>query len=326
MKSLLSPLIAAGLCFAAAAPFAALAQDWPTKPVTLVVGFPPGGATDVTARFLGPPLSKQLGQAVVIENKPGASGHIGAEYVLKMRADDHTLNVLTFHQATFQGFGAKMPYDIQRDFRPVGLIASFANVLVVNVNSDIRTLADYVRKAQADPGGVSCGSPGNLGAAHVLCELFKVNAKVDILHVPYKGSGPTLTGLLGGEITSIFDSVPAAIPQIKGGKFRALAVTSDQRLPELPDVPTFKELGYPELVVMPWNALIMPKSTPDHVVKKINEALKAALADPETQEQLRKRILVPFGQENSPEFANMVIGQTIDKWRALSRQVKIGVD
>jgi tripartite-type tricarboxylate transporter receptor subunit TctC len=326
MNRLAGSIIVTGLCFAAAMPLATHAQDWPTKPITLVVGFPPGGATDVTARLLGPPLAKQLGQSVVIENKPGASGHIGAEYVLKNRADDHTLYVLTYHQATFQGFRASMPYDIQRDFRPVGMIASLANVLVVNANSDIRSVEDYVKKAKADPGGVSCGSPGNLGSAHVLCELFKVNAKVDILHVPFNGSAPSVTALLGGQITSLFDPVPSAIPQIKGGKFRALAVSSDRRLPELPDVPTFKDLGYPELVVMPWNALIMPKSTPDYVVKKLNEALKVALADPETQEQLRKRILISWGSDNSPEVSNAVIEQTISKWRAVSQQVKIPVN
>lgn len=312
-------LVLLALC----APLSGSAQDWPTKPITLVVGFPPGGATDVAARFLAPTLSKQLGQAVIVENKPGASGNIGAEYVLKSRADNHTLYVLTFHQATFQGFSAPMPYDIKRDFRAVGMIASLANVLVVNAASDIRTLHDYVRQAKANPGRLTCGSPGALGSAHVLCELFKASAKVDLLHVPYNGSAPSVTALLAGQITSLFDPIPSAIPQIKGGKFRALAVSSDKRLAELPDVPTFAELGYGELTVMPWNALVMPKSTPDAVITKINDALRKALKDPATQEALRTRILAPWEAGNSPDQSEAVIAATIEQWRKLNETAKI---
>lgn len=304
----------------------AVAQsDWPSRPISLVVGFPPAGATDLTARAIAPMLGKTLGKTVVVENRPGASGNIGATYVLNTR-DGHTAYLAVLHQAIYQGFAKNPPYDLLEDFRPVGMIASLANVLVVNASSNITSLEQYLALARSRPGSATCGHSGHMGSPHVLCELFKVKGKVDILPVPYKGSGPAMIALLAGEVTSLFETVPAAIAHIRGGKLRPLAVSSDKRIADLPNVPTFAELGFPDLVITPWNAIVMPRRTPDHVVAKFREALLVALNDKSTQDALRLSGLTPWTEGNTPEAALDVMTKEVKRWKALSQVTKISAD
>jgi len=286
---------------------ASLAQSWPAKPIRLVVPFAPGGSSEIIARSLAAPLSAALGQQVYVDNKPGGAGNVAMEEVKRAPADGYTMilghvGVLAVNPALF---GKALPYDPVKDFIPVTLVATVPNVIAVNPDLSVTTLAELVRKAKAEPGKLNYGSAGNGSAGHLAMEYFKQQAKVDIVHVPYKGTGPMLTYLMGGQTQLTFNGVPPIIGQIKGGKLRPIAVGSSKRVPSLPDVPTIAESGYPGFETSQWYGILLPAGTPAPIVERLHREIVAALAKPETTRRIVEDGGVAVG--NSPaEFAALI--------------------
>jgi tripartite-type tricarboxylate transporter receptor subunit TctC len=269
------------------AAFCAQAQEYPTKPITLVVAFSAGGNNDLRARQLGVPVGAALGQTMIVDNKPGASGNIGHDIVARAAPDGYTLGVgamgpLAVNPSLFP----KMPFDPAKDFVPVVLIEKAPLVLVTRSDKPFKSVKDVIAAAKAKPSGITVGNAGNGGAHHLSAELFEDAAGIEVLNVPYKGGGPASTALLGGEIDMMFEQTYAALPSIQAGKIRALAVTSEKRLPSLPDVPTMAELGLPQVTVSNWLGIVAPKGTPPAVVKKVNDAFNKALAMPDIREKI----------------------------------------
>ncbi|MBL0730652.1 tripartite tricarboxylate transporter substrate binding protein [Piscinibacter sp. HJYY11] len=265
----------------------ALAQAWPSKPIRIVVPFPPGGGTDIIARETSERVSKATGWTFVIDNKPGAGGNLGVDSVAKSPADGYTLVLgQTSNLAINPSLYAKLPYDPQKDLVPVVLIAQAPLVLVTGIGSKYKTLADVTAAAKAKPGQLNFASPGNGTVAHLTSELFQKAAGIKTQHVPYKGAAQALTDVVGGTVELYMSSVPTLLGQIKQGKLRALAVTSAARVDDLPDVPTINESGYKGFDAVTWFGLLAPAGTPKDVVAKVNaefnKALKAA--------ELRKRL------------------------------------
>lgn len=304
---------------------AVLAQVFPAKPVHMVVPFPAGGAIDIIVRTSAQQLSKELGQPTVIENRPGASGNIGAESVARSAADGYTLLAGTSatHGAN-PALYAKLAYDARRDFVPVAHIAGVPNVLVVRPASGIRSVNELVQQAGANPGRLSYGSAGSGTSLHLAGELFRSAARVDLLHVPYKGAAPATTDLLGGQITMMFNTVPVALPLIRSGKLTALAVTSPKRHFALPDVPTFAELGYASVESATWVGLFAPAGTPREVVDKLAQALDRALRDKSVIELLRQQGAEPKFMD-AAVFALYVDGE-IARWGGVVRAAGIKLD
>ena len=277
------------LAFVAASAFAQ--APWPSKPIRLVVPFAPGGSSEIIARSLATQLAVTLGQPVYVENKPGAGGNIAMEEVKRAPADGYTMilghvGVLAVNPALF---GAKLPYDPVRDFQPVSLVATVPNVIAVNPSLAVKTLDDLVALARAQPGKLNYGSAGNGSAGHLAMEYFKLRAKIDIVHVPYKGTGPMLTDLLGGQTQLTFNGVPPIAGQIKGGKLRPIAVGSAKRVPSMPEVPTIAESGYPGFETSQWYGILLPAGTPKAVVDRLHKEIASALANPETTGDRRGR-------------------------------------
>lgn len=283
MKRQLLALLASGLALTALP--AAHAQgtgDWPNKPVRWVVPFPPGGAMDAIARTLGEKVGKTLGQPFVIENRAGAGGNIGSDYVAKQPGDGYTLMITSIGMATNKPLYGKLSYDPIKDFAPVSLLAVVPNVLVTNATQrDVKNVADVIAAARKEPGKLTYASAGNGTSIHLAGEVFTSLAKVNMLHVPYKGSGPAVSDLLGGQTNYMFDSITSARPHIQSGKLRALGVTTAKRSKSLPDVPTLAEAGVPGYEVSPWFAVFMPASTPKAIVNKLNAALLEAMKQPD---------------------------------------------
>ncbi len=278
---------------------------YPTKPVRLVIPYPPGGGTDITGRAMAQRLSELLGQSVVIENKPGATGMIGAAAVAKAAPDGYTV---LFGAASEMAINASlfrnMTYDPRTDFEPVTLVATFPLVFVAPASTS-SSLRDMVDAARAKPGSVSYGSIGSGSPQHLAAELLSSMAQVKLLHVPYKGSGPLVQDAVGGHLDMAVSSVPAAVPLVRSGKLRALAVTSMRRSEALPDVPTMAELGYPGYEFNTWVGVALPKGTPKEIAARLREALGTALASNDVQATLRDQGAVPEG--SSPEqFAAFV--------------------
>ncbi len=266
---------------------AAAAQDYPAKPIKLIVPFPPGGGTDISARTVVNKLSEGGKWTFVVENKPGAGGNLGVEQAVKSPANGYTLVIgQTSNLAINPALYAKLPYDPLRDLSPVALLVSAPVVLVVNANSKTRSLADLLVAARSDPGGVTYASPGNGTVSHLAGELLQRASGVKLTHVPYKGASQALTDTLGGQVQSFMSSVPSALGQLRGGKLRALAVTSAKRSPELPEVPTIAESGYPGFEANTWYGLLAPAGTPAPIVVMLNAEVNRVLATPEVRGRL----------------------------------------
>ena len=265
----------------------AQAQTYPSKPIRFIVPFPPGGGTDTNSRALTQRIAKNTGWTFVVDNKPGAGGNIGAEQAAKAPPDGYTLVLgQTSNLAINPALYAKLPYDPLRDLSPVALLVSAPVVLVVNANSKTRSLADLLVAARSDPGGVTYASPGNGTVSHLAGELLQRASGVKLTHVPYKGASQALTDTLGGQVQSFMSSVPSALGQLRGGKLRALAVTSAKRSPELPDVPTIAESGYPGFEANTWYGLLAPAGTPAPIVALLNSEVNRVLATPEVRGRL----------------------------------------
>jgi tripartite-type tricarboxylate transporter receptor subunit TctC len=304
---------------------AAVAQDYPAKPIVLVVAFAAGGNNDLRARQLGVPVGASLGQTIVVDNKPGASGNIGHDFVARATPDGYTLGIgamgpLTVNPSLFP----KMTFDPAKDLVPVVLIEKAPLVLVTRVEKPFKSLKDVIAAAKAQPGALTIGNAGNGGAHHLSGELFQDAAGIDMLSVPYKGGGPAATALLSGEIDMMFEQTYAALPSIQAGKTRALAVTSDKRLPSLPDVPTMAELGFPAVTVSNWLGIVAPKGTPPAVIRKVNEAYNKALAAPD----MREKIAGPgnvVGGGSAEEFAAFIASES-KRWAALIKAKGIKIE
>lgn len=272
---------------ASALSFSAAAQgSYPDKSVRIVVGFSAGGATDVVARLLAKELSEELGQSFIVENKPGAGSNIATEYVVRAPADGYTLLMMAVTSTINQTLYPNLKFDVTKDLTAVALGAKVPNLLVVNPKVPANSVKELVDYANKNPGKLNFASSGSGTSIHMTGELFKINTKIDVSHIPYKGSSPAMTDLVGGQVQFMFDNMPSALPLVQSGKLRALAVTSPKRSPAAPDVPTMAEAGFEGFDVSSWFGLMAPAKTPDAVVQKLNAAVAKALAKPELQKRL----------------------------------------
>jgi len=302
-------------------PLAAHAQAaWPTKPVRLIVPFSAGGTTDILARAVAQELTKSFGQTFVVENKPGAGGNIGADLVAKANPDGYTLLMGTVGtQAINKSLYARMPFDPQKDFQPITLVAGVPNVMVVNTEKarerHINNVQDFIRYAKANPGKLNMASSGNGTSIHLAGELFKAMTGVYMTHFPFQGSNPALFSLMSGDMDVMFDNLPSAMPHIKGGKLKALAVTSSVPSAALPGVPTIEQAGGPALKgfeASSWFGLLAPAGTPMAIVNRIQQETAKALATPTLKERLQAQGAVPSG--NTPAQFAQLIEREIRKW------------
>jgi tripartite-type tricarboxylate transporter receptor subunit TctC len=305
-------LIATSSLLGVSAAHAQTAPAWPSKPITLVVTYPPGGGADTMARLLAPKLGEALGQSVIVENKPGASGQIGAAAVAKATPDGHTLMLDASSFAVNPALYAKLPYDTDKAFRPIGIVALFPNVVLVNAQFPAKSVADLVAAAKVKKDAVAFASSGNGSAQHLAGALFESAAKVEMAHIPYKGGGPALNDVVGGQVPVFFGNLASTLGHIQSGRLRALAVTSARRSAILPDVPTLGETGVGDAEVYEWNVVLAPAGTPDAVVNKVSSALQKTLEAPE----IKARIASLGGeiQKGSPETAQSFVRQQMALW------------
>jgi tripartite-type tricarboxylate transporter receptor subunit TctC len=309
LASRLAVGIVAGLALAGSAK----AQDYPSKPIRLVVPFAAGGATDVLARLVGERLTASLGQQVVVDNRPGAGGNIGSDLVARAEPDGYTIlmGAVGTH-AINPSLYPKMPYDPVKDFAPVTLVASVPNVLVVNPEVPANSVQELIDLAKAKPGELNFASSGNGTSIHLSGELFKAMTGTDIVHVPYKGSGPAVTDLLGGQVQMMFDNMPSSLPHVKAGKLRALGVTSAKRSPALPEVPTIAEAGVPGYDATSWFGILAPAGTPEPVVMRLQGAIVQALGEPEMRQRMADLGAEPVG-DTPAEFGQFIAAE-LAKW------------
>ncbi|TWH64828.1 tripartite-type tricarboxylate transporter receptor subunit TctC [Azomonas agilis] len=302
-------------------PWAAVqaADNYPSKPIKLIVAFPPGGASDIVGRFYAEQLSSALGQPVVVENKPGAGTAIAAEAAAKADPDGYTLSLAPAGQLTILPHLSKeLRYDPFKDFAPVSVVASVPYVVAVNDTLPVKTLADLASYAKANPGKVSYSSCGNGTLCHLAGELYRSLTKTELLHVPYKGSAPAITALLGGEVNAAFDTLTILAPQVKGGKVKGLAITSKTRSPALPDVPTAEEAGLKGFEVSSWFGIVVPAATPKPIIQRLNAALAEIAKRPETRTKLAEQGLDV--ESTTPEAFAQLIRDDSAKWGKVVRE------
>jgi tripartite-type tricarboxylate transporter receptor subunit TctC len=287
--------------------------DWPARPVRIVVPFAPGGTTDLTARIVAEQLAKTYGQPFVVENKAGAGGNLGAAEVAKSAPDGYTLLMGTpGTQAINQFVYAKMPYNTEKDFAPVSLVVRVPNVLLVNPGLGVKSVPELLERARQKPGSINYGSPGSGTTGHLSTELLKTLTKADFTHVPYKGSGPMLTDLLGGQIQMAIDNLPSAMPHIKAGKLQALAVTSAKPVAELPGVPTLAS-AVPGYLAESWFVLMAPAGTPEAVINKLSAEVDRMVRRPDVVERFKQLGAEPVG--GTPKSLGEFIAAETTKWR-----------
>jgi tripartite-type tricarboxylate transporter receptor subunit TctC len=307
-------------------PFTVLAQldAFPAKPIRIVVPFPPGGATDVAARLIATRMSEKWGQAVVIDNRAGAGGNVGSDIVAKSAPDGYTLVMgVTGSHAINTSLYSKMPYDPVADFIAISQVAVVPNVIVVHPSVPASTLAELVALARREPGKLNYASLGNGTAAHLGMEMLKSAAGIDITHVPYKGSAPAVSDLLAGQVQMMVDGLPSALPHIKAGKLRAIAITSLRRSPALPDLPTVAE-NYPGFYADAWSGLFAPKGTPPAVVDKLSVEVQRILRLPDVREKLAGLGAEPVG--STPAEFSAHVKREIDKWARVVKTSGAKVD
>ena len=304
-------LVLAGMsicAFAQSAP-----ATWPGKPIRMIVTFPPGGSTDAAVRIVAPKLSERLGQQVIVENRPGAGGNIGLTALARSDADGYTLGVgAAGGLAANASLYPKMPFDAQKDFVPISLLAHIPFVLVVNPASSIRSVADLLAQAKAEPGRLAVGHGGNGTAMHLSVQLLKLMANVDMTEIAYRGSGPVALDVIGGQVPLGMLDLPSVLQQIKAGKVRALAVTGQTRLADLPEVPTLAEAGVKGYESTGWFGVVAPAATPPAVVARLQAELRAVLTDPEVVARARAAG-VELSPTGSAEFAGFIAAETV-KW------------
>ena len=323
-KTLRRQVIQAIVLIVASAGGSAMAQSWPSKPISLIVPFPAGGTTDVLARALAEKLTLSLGQTVIVESKPGAGATLGADYVAKARPDGYTLLVGAVHHTIASSVYKKLPYDFQKDLAPITTIAMVPNVLVVNANTPAKNVAELVALLKAKPGAYNYGSNGNGTAQHLIGTQFENMTGTDFGHIPYKGSGPLATDLLGGQITMSFDTVTPVLPHIKAGKLRALAVTTARRSSALPDVPTLDEAGLKGFDIGTWFGVLAPAATPRDIVARLNTEMVKVIQSPEFRKRMEKIGAEPIG-DSAEHMAQQIRSET-EKFARLVKDAKVTIE
>ena len=301
-----------------------IAQDWPAKAVRVIVPFPPGGGTDTVARPLMAKLSQMTGQQFVIDNRGGAGGTIGAAAAARATPDGYTVLLSPVHVAVAVSAYRNLPYDLEKDLTPITTVAVFPDVLVAATRVPARDLRELIAYAKANPGKVNCGSAGNGTTRHLACEMFNAAAGIKAEHVPYKGTGPATTALLGGEIDYIFEALGSASPHIRSGKLRPIAVTSAKRSPSFPEIPTAIESGLPGFDVTSWYGLWAPTGTPPAVVQRLHGLVNKAFEDPEMRELWFK-----LGAETggiAPAAFGVFVRQEVQKWGKVVRDAGVVID
>jgi tripartite-type tricarboxylate transporter receptor subunit TctC len=302
----------------------AMAQAWPSKPISLIVPFPAGGTTDVLARALAEKLSQSLGQTVIVESKPGAGATLGADYVAKAKPDGYTLLVGAVHHTIASSVYKKLPYDFQKDLAPITTIALVPNVLTVNANTPAKNVAELVALLKAKPGHYNYGSNGNGTAQHLIGTQFENLTGTDIVHIPYKGSGPLVTDLLGGQVTMSFDTITPVLQHIKSGKLRALAVTTAKRSSALPDVPTLEEAGLKGFNIGTWFGVLAPAATPKDILARLNTETVKAIHSPEFRKRMDEIGAEPIGN-SADQMAQQIRGET-EKFAKLVKDAKVTIE
>ena len=309
--------VLAGGAAALSLPFVGRASaqaQWPTKVVRVVVPFAPGGTTDILGRLMAQKLSEEYGQQFIVENKAGAGGNIGADAVAKSDPDGYTFVIGTPGPHVINQYIYKnQPFDGAKDIVPVIVIARVPNLISVNPDVKAKTLQEFIALAKANPGKLSYASPGNGSTGHVATELLKSMAGIDLVHVPYRGSAPALTDVMGGRVEMSLDNLPAVQPFVEGGKLRALAVTTAKRWPELPDVPTVAEAGVPGYEASSWFTIAAPAKTPADIIAKVNKSVNTYMADPEMIAKMRKLGADPVG--GTPDDMAKLMADENVKWK-----------
>ena len=302
----------------------ATAQTWPTKTVTIIVPFPAGGTTDVLARAVSNKLSALIGQPVIVDNKPGAGATLGADYVSKAAPDGHTLLMGAVHHTVASNFYKNLRYSFEKDFAPITTVALVPNVMTVSAKSPFNNVKDVIAAGKANPDKLSYGSNGNGTAQHMIGTQFEMETGVKVLHVPYKGSAPLTTDLLGGQVDLSFDTITPVLPFIKEGKLKALAVTTAKRSSTLPNVPTLQEAGVPNLAIGTWFGLLAPAATPKPVIARLNTEIVKIIQSPEFKKQMADIGAEPVG--NKPEEMAKQIKEETEKFARLVRDGKITLE
>ena len=303
---------------------AAMAQAWPSKPISLIVPFPAGGTTDVLARALAEKLQQSLGQPVIVESKPGAGATLGADFVVKSKPDGYTLLVGAVHHTIASSVYKKLPYDFQKDLAPITTIALVPNVLVVNAATPVKSVAELVALLKSQAGKHNYGSNGNGTAQHLIGTQFENMTGTEFAHIPYKGSGPLATDLLGGQITMSFDTVTPVLPHIKAGKLRPLAVTTAKRSSALPDVPTLDEAGLKGFNIGTWFGVLAPAATPKDIVARLNTEMVKIIQSPEFRKRMGEIGAEPIG-DSTDQMAAQIKNET-EKFAKLVKDAKVVIE
>jgi tripartite-type tricarboxylate transporter receptor subunit TctC len=300
------------------------AANYPNRPIKIIVPFAAGGTTDVLARIVGQAMSARLGQPVIIENRAGAGATLGADIVAKSPPDGYTLLMGATHHTIAQSAFAKVPYQFGRDFAPISVIALVPNMVVVNVNVPAKTIEEFIALAKHKPGTLNYGTAGAGTAHHLIGEMFKLKTGTDLVHVPYRGSAPALTDLMGGQVQVMFDTVSSGLPHVKEGMTRALAVTTARRSTSLPDVPTLAESAIPGFDVGTWFGLLAPANTPPAIVEKLNRQLVEIVNSPEAKKRMLELGAEPVGNSSAEMAAQ--INKELEMFGALTKQLHLAVD
>ena len=303
----------------------ARAQEYPGKPIKFIAPIAAGGLTDTLTRVLGQRLSERVGQPVVVDNRPGAGGLIGMEAAAKSAPDGYTIVMVYQGLASVNPILFKAPpYETLRDYAPIAQVATFPMVLVVNASAPIASLKELVEQARAKPGSMNYGSAGNATTSHLVMELFKRKAGLDLLHIPYKGEAPALTELLGGRVAVTFNSLPSVLAHIRSGKVRALAIATRERSKLVPDVPTITEAGIPDLEVPGWYGVLAPAGTPRPVVERLSREFNAVVSEPDTRARLALQG-IDLGGSSAEAFGNWIREET-ERWRKVITEAGIKAD
>lgn len=303
-------------------PAMASAQDFPNKPIKLIVPFPPGGPNDIIARVVGQRMSELIKQPVMIDNRGGQGGVLGTDAVAKAAPDGYTIGIVSASSLVINPTMEKVPYDVAKDFAPVTLVTTVPEMLVVASNVAARDMNELVALAKSQPGKLNFASAGVGGLPHLAGELFRLTAKIDIVHVPYRGAAPAINDLLGQQVQMAFLDLPVILPHIKSGMLRPIALGAPKRAPTSPDVPTTAEVGMPDLLIENWYGMIAPAGTPANIVNLINKITNEAMRDPQVAQKLADQGLTVAG--DTPEHFRDYIGAESKKWAKVIKDAGVG--
>jgi len=303
---------------------AAKAQAWPTKPIKFIVPFPPGGGTDVIARIMQEPLSKALGQQIIIDYRAGAGGSVGADIASKSPADGYNVLFTISSHTILPGIFPKLPYDTEKDFLPVSLVASFPHILVANVDFPAKNVKELVELAKAKPNTVAYASVGNGSTGHLVGAMMDSSAGISMVHIPYRGGGPAIIDVMAGQVPLLWVAIPAVANFVKNGKLRALAVSTVKRSPLLPDVPTMAELGFKDFEVDSWYAMFVPAKTPQPIIDILHKATVKALAEPAVKDRLIVQGAEAVG--STPAQLGAIVSSELVKWKKVTKDAGIKAD